>query len=416
MEKKKSVLEEALLDANLIQKTFEKNAKEILVKTMKPEISKMISESIEEDEEDEMDSEVSVDDEMGDEMEMDSEVSVDDEMGDEMEMDSEVSVDDEMGDEMEMDSEVSVDDEMGDEMEMDSEVSDLSTDLDSMDGMDTMDSIETIDATSFSDSELTTIFKKIGPDDEVEVVRTGNTIELKDNSTGSEYMIKLGENEEEVNEDDIVYEIEMTEEEMTEELEGILNSDDSESEEIEMGEAARTKTSTGRFKAGNRTNDNALNRMGNSPKSVKENGVGFNKIMAENRDLKRTISELENKNEEYVSALKEFRNKLHEVAIFNANLTYAVRLFTENTTSKNEKVNIIKRFDDCKTINESKKLYKTIISELNSNNNKQKRVLDEKINDIKETSVSKKLIKENNVYEHPEMEKIKKLMVYTYKK
>jgi hypothetical protein len=349
MEKKKSVLEEALLDANLIQKTFEKNAKEILVKTMKPEISKMISESIENE------------DEMEDD-EMDLEVSFDDEMGDD-EMDSEVSVDDEMGDEM--DSEVSVDDEMGDEMEMDSEVSDLSTDLDSMDGMDTMDSIETIDATSFSDSELTTIFKKIGPDDEVEVVRTGNTIELKDNSTGSEYMIKLGENEEEVNEDDIVYEIEMTEEEMTEELEGILNSDDSESEEIEMGEAARTKTSTGRFKAGNRTNDNALNRMGNSPKSVKENGVGFNKIMAENRDLKRTISELENKNEEYVSALKEFRNKLHEVAIFNANLTYAVRLFTENTTSKNEKVNIIKRFDDCKTINESKKLYKTIISELN---------------------------------------------------
>jgi hypothetical protein len=404
MEKKKSILEEALLDANLIQKTFEKNAKEILVKTMKPEISKMISESMEEDDEMEMDSEVSVDDEMGDEMEMDSEVSVDDEMGDEMEMDSEVSVDDEMGDEMD------------DEMEMDSEVSDLSTDLDSMDGMDTMDSIETIDATGFSDSELTTIFKKIGPDDEVEVVRTGSTIELKDNSTGSEYMIKLGENEEEVNEDDIMYEIEMSEDEMTEELKEILNSDESESEEVEMGEAARTKASTGRFKAGNRTNTNALNRMGNSPKSVKENNVGYNKIMAENKSLKRTISELENKNEEYVSALKEFRNKLHEVAIFNANLTYAVRLFTENTTSKNEKVNIIKRFDDCKSINESKKLYKTILSELNSNNTKQKTMLDEKINDIKESSASKKLIKENNVYAHPEMEKIKKLMDYTYKK
>ena len=43
---------------------------------------------------------------------------------------------------------------------------------------------------------------------------------------------------------------------------------------------------------------------------------------------------LREKNEEYRKALNVFREKLNEVAIFNSNLAYATRLFTEHSTTK----------------------------------------------------------------------------------
>ena len=67
---------------------------------------------------------------------------------------------------------------------------------------------------------------------------------------------------------------------------------------------------------------------------------------------------LREKNEEYRKALNVFREKLNEVAIFNSNLAYATRLFTEHSTTKKEKINILRRFDDVETLKESKNLYK----------------------------------------------------------
>ena len=70
------------------------------------------------------------------------------------------------------------------------------------------------------------------------------------------------------------------------------------------------------------------------------------------------LNVLREKNEEYRKALNIFRNKLNEVAVFNSNLAYATRLFTEHSTSKQEKINILRRFDGVETIKESKGLYK----------------------------------------------------------
>ena len=38
----------------------------------------------------------------------------------------------------------------------------------------------------------------------------------------------------------------------------------------------------------------------------------------------------------------------------------STRLFTEHSTTKQEKINILRRFDNVETIKESKDLYKTI--------------------------------------------------------
>ena len=104
-----------------------------------------------------------------------------------------------------------------------------------------------------------------------------------------------------------------------------------------------------------------------------------NKVYKESIKTKKTINEIvkiskqlqtENrsykvKNKEYREALKIFRSKLNEVAVFNANLAYSTKLFTEHTTTKKEKINILRRFDNVSTLNESKSLYKQITSDLN---------------------------------------------------
>jgi regulator of replication initiation timing len=51
-------------------------------------------------------------------------------------------------------------------------------------------------------------------------------------------------------------------------------------------------------------------------------------------------------NEEFRKALKVFRGQLVETVVFNSNLTYTTRLFMEHATTKSEKQDIIKRFDN----------------------------------------------------------------------
>lgn len=92
--------------------------------------------------------------------------------------------------------------------------------------------------------------------------------------------------------------------------------------------------------------------------------MGLDKPKAAPRHLRKESTEelhvLRNKNEEYRKALDLFRNKLNEVAVFNSNLAYATRLFTEHSTTKQEKINILKRFDNVETLKESKNLYQSI--------------------------------------------------------
>ena len=105
--------------------------------------------------------------------------------------------------------------------------------------------------------------------------------------------------------------------------------------------------------------------------SVESKKPKFLKLVNENKVLKNKMSSIASENEtlkedynKMVDALKEFRQKLNEVAVFNSNLTYTVRLFTEHSTTKSEKVDIIKRFDESKSLKESKITYKNLVKEI----------------------------------------------------
>jgi|688.fasta_scaffold00096_43 hypothetical protein len=119
---------------------------------------------------------------------------------------------------------------------------------------------------------------------------------------------------------------------------------------------------------------------------------------------------LREKNEEYRKALNVFREKLNEVAIFNSNLAYATRLFTEHSTTKKEKINILRRFDNVQTLKESKSLYKSVKDELSKVDTKSiNESVGAKLNKTVTTGSSTTLI-ESKTYENPQFLRMKDLM------
>jgi hypothetical protein len=123
------------------------------------------------------------------------------------------------------------------------------------------------------------------------------------------------------------------------------------------------------------------------------------------------VNVLREKNEEYRKALNVFREKLNEVAIFNSNLAYATRLFTEHSTTKKEKINILRRFDDVETLKESKNLYQSIKGELSKPEIKKSisESVENKLQKTVSTGSSTTLI-ESKTYENPQFLRMKDLM------
>jgi hypothetical protein len=122
------------------------------------------------------------------------------------------------------------------------------------------------------------------------------------------------------------------------------------------------------------------------------------------------VSMLREKNDEYRKALNVFREKLNEVAIFNSNLAYATRLFTEHSTTKKEKINILRRFDGVETLKESKSLYKSIKDELTKGDTQPiTESVETKLNKQVSTGSSVNLI-ESKTYENPQFLRMKDLM------
>ena len=165
--------------------------------------------------------------------------------------------------------------------------------------------------------------------------------------------------------------------------------DEEEDDDVEATEAART--------------------YGNGSKK----GRGLRKGITPNRNLtfeSRELESLREKNEEYRKALDFFRNKLNEVAIFNSNLAYATRLFTEHSTTKQEKINILRRFDTVESLKESKSLYRTIKEEIGeSPSSMMNESIAQKVVKTPSNGSASNLI-ESKAYENPQFMRMKDLM------
>ena len=382
MADKKSIIEEALLDIKNIQNALNANTKEILRSVAKEEINGVVKESLYE---------------VYEEEELELEPA---EMGGEE--------DDSLGD-IETPKEGP---EMGSELGMDTDV---------LGG-------EEMDMTEASDDEVIAIYKKLSGEDEIEIV--GDEIHMNIAEPG-EYVVKLdgvGAEEEELElepaemggedlegTDDVEYEIEMDDDNDESETPDDLVPADEEEEEEEEIEAIEEKIGVGTgMSQGTHRNKRGPGSIGapENPKSVNESTKAkqlvfettkkYNSLLIEARKLK-------GENEEFRAALKEFRTKLVETVVFNSNLTYVTKLLMEHSTTKGEKQNIIKRFDEeVSNLKESKKLYKTIANELDTrkpiNESIERKIIKEAT-----TSTSKQL-NESTAYVDPSTKRIMDLI------
>ncbi len=385
----KSILEQALLQVQTLEEAVKQNAKGILASTMKEELNELLKESEEEVQKDEEMSEGDVtptdDVEESDESkeeEKDMSEQPEDEESDEEEVGDEEEGGEENMDDLDNEDPMKDIDSMDSEEGMDSE-DEVSTEDEF--GMDDMSSDEDVmDMTGASDEEVLKVFKAMKPEDGIVVKKDGEDVTL--DMDGDEYIIKLDEEEEsEVAEGEIeaeeetMYEIELGEEDDTTEEEG-------ESKEVEATEAART--------------------FANDVRKPADQGKKFK---AGRREINEEVENLKKQNAEYKKALVLFKEKLNEVAVFNANLAYATRLFTEHSTTKQEKLNILKRFDSVSTMNESKNLFTTINSELGNKKPVTESVV-EKISSTPQTSTSQGVLSESKAYKNPQFKRMKDLM------
>jgi hypothetical protein len=405
----KSILEQALLQVQTLEEAVKANAKGILASTMKQELNDLLKESMEDEEEVETEEGMTLPKEEEEKDMPEQSEEDEDETGEEEDLDNEdepskgiEGMDSDMED---MDSEM--EDEMGTDMEdMDSEMEDeMGTDMEDMDSeMEDevdfgMEDEDVLDMTGASDDEVLKVFKSMKPEDGVIVKKDGEDISM---STGDdEFIIKLDEEEEgfdmedmdtemkegsDMNDEETIYEIELDDEE------DMKEEEEEEAHEGDMEEAARTKWNPHGDKGG-------MNRAGIKSKKLFKAGSSINE----------EVETLKKQNNEYKKALILFKEKLNEVAVFNANLAYATQLFTEQSTTRQEKLNILKRFDSISTLKESKNLYKTIKMELGTQKPVTESVV-EKITSTPKSSSSEKVLSESKAYENPQFKRMKDLM------
>ena len=472
MSNKKSLVEEAIIQMKNLEETVAQNAKGILASTMKKEIKDLVKESIVSEEDDEeIDTNVKMDmdtDSDEDDVEMDMDVDSDE---DDMDMDEPIDLtkhsDEEVmkvfklmgpndqiivtkdnsgninlkdgGNDTEYmlvgeNEEEYYNQEMSEDDDDDSDEMDMSY-INNQDMETTNDSsIEDIINDVFGSSE------EMGEqDDEFLDDEDSDDEFLDDEDSEVVYEIEMDEQDEEGEEDEEDDDDFMSESKMSIKPKGVgMGSPKFKySSKPNQGQGFKTKMKQGNLKMGTGKpkfefkeganldmemtevkpkfkkfeTKEASRTYGNGSKS----GRGLRKGITPNRNLtfesktNNEIQILREKNEEYRKALNVFRNKLTEVAVFNSNLAYATRLFTEHTTSKHEKINILRRFDGVESIKESKNLYKSIKDELlNTTNQTMNESIERKIENTPVTG-SVNLI-ESKTYENPQFARMKDLM------
>jgi hypothetical protein len=407
----KSILEQALLQVQTLEEAVKANAKGILASTMKQELNDLLKESLEKEKEveEQPDSEEDTDDVPV--------VTGDDENPDNEGDEPTKGIDDK-------DSFEDDDEDMGNMGRFQDDDDD--DDMGNMGGFQDDDDENVLDMTNADEDEILKVFKAMGPNDGVIVKKDDNHIELSDGD--DEYIIQLDEedmmsDEMPVDEDEMMSdEMPMDEEDMMSD-EMPMDEEDMMSDEMPMDEEDMMSDETvyeielDDVDEVDTTEGDVEPVEGDVDESARTMGFGYhgglkskNVYKAGNKreEINEEVSKLKKQNDEYKKALVLFKEKLNEVAVFNANLAYATRLFTEHSTTKQEKLNILKRFDSISTLKESKNLYSSIKTELNTKKPVTESVV-EKINQTP-TSSSTNVLSESKAYENPQFKRMKDLM------
>lgn len=111
-----------------------------------------------------------------------------------------------------------------------------------------------------------------------------------------------------------------------------------------------------------------------------------NAILAENQELKDIAAQI--------------KEKLNEAVIINSSLAKVIKLVTENSTTRDEKINILNRFNRVNSLNESRALYSQISNELKSAHSVNNTMLNNTLTEVK--GQNKNMIVETNMLNESE--------------
>jgi hypothetical protein len=325
-----------------------------------------------------------------------------------------------------------------DSMDADSEEMTTDLDIDPTAGVD--GEPEVIDLTDAPDDEVIQKFDLMKPTDEIEIVQTpsggiqiniepkgeesGETLDLptepemgdeisseENPEMGSEENPEMDSDELKGDEEDetikeenkeAVYEIEVVNDETMEETEDHAEKH-MKNKEIEEDVTHVTAKSH-------------MKHADPKTKELQESLVVTRKklhtLMAENKNKSEELAKVNSLvndfklvENEYKTAIGKLKNQLQEVALFTSNLTYAVKLMTENSTTKDEKLDILKRFDSAKTLTESREIFNSMETLFTASKVTPEKTLEERVLSTNKASGSTKL-NESTAYKNPQLERM----------
>lgn len=130
---------------------------------------------------------------------------------------------------------------------------------------------------------------------------------------------------------------------------------------------------------------------------------------AQNEAIKRKANEVFLENKQLKEVAVKIKDKLEESYLMNYNLGKIVKIITENSTTRDEKIDIVNRFSDVKSIEESKRLYETIKKELSTH--KSTNTVESTLNgNINESRQWKPSVVETSMYRSEDLQETLDLM------
>lgn len=228
-----------------------------------------------------------------------------------------------------------------------------------------------------------------------------------------------------VNEDDVIFEIEDdimngVEENsfMTEDSIDDINLDEIEEIEILDDEIEEIRG------VGNAVLRSASNRKDFENKNLHHSPVGHmnenNEIKAqyeskldglnkENSRLNKIVQEQKAEIKDFKNSFIELREQVQYMQVFNGKLAYANKVLSKGGLSESEKIKIVEAFDKAETVEEAKKIYKNLVTEMESSDLGNKKAIDKLKTSTPSVIQESSSTKSDVVYESEERKRMRLL-------
>lgn len=133
-------------------------------------------------------------------------------------------------------------------------------------------------------------------------------------------------------------------------------------------EGGHTVTQNGPYSRGDGktwTNDASHKTPRNGSRAgVKEKGTADNMYSDVSESIKKKTNQIFLENKQLKALMGKLQSQVNEAIVVNQSLANVIKIINENATTVNEKKDILRRFNECTTREESNKLYSVISEEL----------------------------------------------------